>query len=348
MNIDQQSIGLMMSLGNFVSMTSTWLLMPLLNKWSLRRVGISVLLYTALATAGAFFVTEKYSLFIWGALIGGTISTLGSLSNMFVQSSAEPHKQGQLLSILHSLYGLSSLFAPWAAGLILDRPEKWQLLFLSASPVALMFAGFVFRFGGHDPQRKQANKAVAQPMSLNGIHILAASVMIFYVLGETLTSTWMTSYLTTEGKLSILEASRYTSAFFAAMLVTRVICGIWARPRYHRMLIWICLAASFLCFTLGKLTGLFWLIPLTGLIGPFFPLYLTWTSLKFPERDRSLLIWMLSGMQAGLALMNSVVGKLADSYGFKVAFWTPAVMMIITMMLLKFLEIKLSTPHQSS
>jgi hypothetical protein len=43
-------------------------------------------------------------------------------------------------------------------------------------------------------------------------------------------------------------------------------------------------------------------------------------------------------MQAALALMHYVTGRLADVAGFELAFWLPALIMIITIVLLKTLE----------
>ncbi len=337
MNLDHQSSGMIMALGNFVAMATTWLLMPLLNKWSLKRTGVTVLIYTAMTMAATVFVTTKSGLFIWGALIGGCISTMGSLSNLFVQNGVGPRQRGQVMSALHSLYGLSSFFAPWVAGVVLEHPEHWRSLFISLAPPAATLAMIVFKYGP-DSGVSNSIKVSAQPLSLKPIHILTIAVLVAYVVSEVLTSTWMASYLVSEFNLSIKEASWYTSMFFAAMLVTRIACGIWARPRWHRVLIWVSLLTSMMCFITARLTGWLWLLPLAGLFGPFFPLYVTWVSLRFPERDRSMVIWMLAGMQGALAIVNVLIGRIADFYGFGVAFWVPALSMVATVILLKILE----------
>jgi type IV secretory pathway TrbD component len=45
-------------------------------------------------------------------------------------------------------------------------------------------------------------------------------------------------------------------------------------------------------------------------------------------------------MQAALASMNYLTGVLADIAGFSTAFWLPGIVILITMMLLKILEMK--------
>ena len=339
MSLENTAAGLVMSLGNLVAMATTWLLMPLLNRWSLKQVGLAVIIYTVCICSAAAFVDTSARLFLWGALIGGAISTMGSLSNIFVQSGMVPEVRGQMMSALHSLYGLTSFFAPWLAGIILIKPEQWPLLFTSVTPVAAVLGIFIY-FRGPKSGNKASRRAQAQPLSIAPIHVLAISVLVCYVVGETLTSTWLTSYLVREHGFSIKDASFYTSMFFAAMLVTRVLCGIFARPRWHRILIWTSMAAALVCFVAGRLTGWLWLLPLAGVFGPFFPLYVTWVSLRFPERDRSMIIWMLSGMQAAMSIMNYLTGRIADAAGFQVAFWLPAGMMALTMILLKTLEIQ--------
>lgn len=339
LSLDNAAASLIMSLGNLVAMTTTWLLMPLLNRWSLKQVGLGVLMYTVAVCSAAVYVDNSTRMFLWGALLGGSISTLGSLSNLYVQSGILPAIRGQMMSALHSLYGLTSFFAPWVAGIVLTEPRNWPVLFTSVAPAAALLALFIY-FRGPKSGDKKTRKSQAQPLTLSPIHILTISVLISYVVGEVLTSTWMTSFLVHEHGLSIKEASFYTSMFFAAMLVTRMGCGVIARPRWHRFLIWTSLAVALVCFVAGRLTGWIWLLPLAGLFGPFFPLYVTWVSLRFPERDRSMVIWMLSGMQAALSVMNYLTGRLADAAGFSVAFWLPAGMMALTMILLKILEIQ--------
>jgi fucose permease len=337
MNLDHQSSGMIIALGNLVAMASTWLLMPLLNQWSLQRTGVAVLIYTACTMAATALVSNRTTLFIWGALIGGCISTMGSLSNLFVQSGVNPARRGQLMSALHSLYGLSSFFAPWVAGMILEHPQHWRFLFLSLTPVALIFSVYIYRFGP-DMGIQTSDQNRVQPLSLKPIHVLSITVLVSYVVSEVLTSTWLASYLVSEYHLSIKEASWYTSLFFATMLITRVACGVWATPRWHRTLIWLSATASLFCFIVGRLTGWIWFMPLVGLFGPFFPLYVTWVGLRFPERDRSMVIWMLAGMQGALFVVNILMGTMADDYGFSVAFWAPALLMILTLILLKTLE----------
>ncbi len=339
MQLDYGAAAMIVSLGNLVAMVTTWLLMPLLNRWSLRQVGISVLLYTVATCAATIYVDTPFSLFLWGALIGGCISTMGSLSNLFVQSSFDASRRGQMMSALHSLYGLSSFFAPLIAGIVLVQPENWKYLFAAAAPFAAALATLIF-FKGPPTESLASRREKAQPMTLGRIHVLTICVLIAYVLGEVLTSTWMPAFLVQSYGISIKDASLYTSMFFGAMLITRVACGLWARPRYHRLLIWVSLAGSLACFITARLTGWLWLLPLTGIFGPFFPLYVTWVGLRFPERDRSMVIWMLAGMQASLSIMNIAIGALADLSGFATAYWIPAFMITMAMVLLKILELR--------
>jgi len=339
MELDYAAASLIVALGNLVAMISTWLLMPLLNKHSLRQIGGIVLMYTTLVCLSAFFADSKIRIFLWGAMVGGCLSTMGSLSNLYVQAGTEDGRRGQMMSALHSIYGLSSFFAPWLAGLVLADTSRWPYLFAAAAPFAAALAIYI-QFFLKGPIERTSDHDRAQPLSLEPIHILSVITLICYVVAETLTSTWLPSYLVREHNISLREASIYTSAFFAVMFVTRISCGLWATPRWHRALICASMISALICFVCGKWLGLIWLLPAAGLFGPFFPLFVTWTSLRFPQRDRTVLLWTLSGMQAALALMNYVTGRIADTEGFEFAFWLPAIMMVVTLLLLKWLEIK--------
>jgi type IV secretory pathway TrbD component len=45
-------------------------------------------------------------------------------------------------------------------------------------------------------------------------------------------------------------------------------------------------------------------------------------------------------MQAALASMNYLTGTLADIAGFSTAFWLPGIVILVTMILLKTLELR--------
>ncbi len=337
--LDYASAGLIISFGNIVGFIMTWLLMPALNRWSLKSAGLAVLGYAVIICWGSTIVDTPGRVFLWGALVGGCVSTMGSLSNLYVQSGVQPERLGQSLSILHSIYGLSSFIAPVVAGRILVEPARWPLLFSSMAPLAMGLGLFICFFGPKATDKKLVASQV-QPIALEPIHILTVAVMICYVISETLTSTWMPSFLMQVFSLNIQDASWYTSMFFGLMLLSRVASGIWAKPKWHRIIIWGSLIAGFLALTTALLTGWYWLLPFAGLCGPVFPLYSTWVSLRFPERARNMTIWMLSGMQGALSIMHYVMGKMAAVWGFSVAYWLPAVMMVLTFGLLKTLELK--------
>jgi FHS family glucose/mannose:H+ symporter-like MFS transporter len=339
LGLDYASAGLIISLGNIVGFTMTCMLMPALNRWSLKSAGLAVLGYAGVICFGSTFVNTPAQMFLWGALIGGCVSTMGSLSNLYVQSGVKPELLGQSLSILHSIYGLSSFIAPVVAGRILREPSHWPLLFTIMAPVSLFLGIFIY-FYGPKPTEKQPGYSQVQPIRLEPIQILTVIVMITYVAAETLTSTWMPSFLIQVYGLNIQDASWFASMFFGVMLISRIACGIWARPRWHRLLIWGSLGLAFIALTTSLLTGWLWLLPFSGLLGPVFPLYSTWVSLRFPERARNMTIWMLSGMQGALSIMHFVMGKMAAVWGFQVAYWLPPALMLLTVTLLKTLEFK--------
>lgn len=339
LDMDYQNASLVIALGNLVAMVSTWLLMPILNRHSLKQIGSIVLLYTSLVCAASLAVDSKPKILLWGALIGGCLSNLGSLANLYVQAGAEDSRRGQMMAALHSIYGLSSFFAPWLAGLVLSEATRWPYLFALASPFGLLLAGFI-HFKIRNPIENTKNGQQHQPIALEPIHILAVITLITYVVAETLTSTWLSTYLVKEQNFSIRQASAYTSGFFALMFITRIICGLWATPQWHRAIIWASLISSFLCFIMGRFFNIPILLVGMGLLGPVFPLFVTWLGLRFPDRDRTLLLWTLSGMQAALATMNYLTGTLADLVGFSVAFWLPALVTLLTIALLKTLEIR--------
>jgi hypothetical protein len=144
---------------------------------------------------------------------------------------------------------------------------------------------------------------------------------------------WMTTWAVSHGR-TLQEGAEYTSMFFVLMTVTRLVCSFFVTARWMWVVIWSSLIASVVFFTVGRLLDLPWLVAGMGLLGPFFPLYVSYVTVRYPDRDRTMVIWILSLMQGLLAVMNLSVGQLAVRFGIDVAYWLAPVMIVVCMALL--------------
>lgn len=337
LHFDYAVTGHLLVAGNLTAFTLTWILIPLTNLWSLRRVSLFFGGVACFFCLSSLFVNSISALYIWAAMLGGMVSVLGTLSNLFTQRAAPHQYRHRAMSGVHAAYGLASFIAPLIAAAVLRVPEHWQRMYVAAIAALVVLILICYRFAPSDSAQKGTTEK--QAVKLDGEHWLVIGVMVSYVAGEVITSMWMTSWAVANGH-SLQKGAEYTSFFFVLMTVTRLLCSFFVSTRWMWVVIWSSLIVSAMSFTLGRLLDLPWLVAGMGCLGPFFPLYVSYVTVRFPDRDRTMVIWILAAMQALLAIMNLSVGHLAVKYGIDAAYWLAPTMIVLTMVLLKISERK--------
>ena len=317
--------------GQLTALFCTALLLPATNRFSLRTIGLFACLVCLSVCVSVLLVHSVAGLTVWGALVGGGISIMGSLSSIYADRSADEKFKTRAMSACHATYGLASFGAPIFASAILLQPEHWRNIYLYLIPLIILLAIFCNFYA---PTESAKNSGLEkQEIKLDFSQSLSVIVMIFYVGAEVLTAMWLTTWFVSNGE-TLQNGSLATAIFFAIMTVTRMLCSLISSDRWIMPVIWFSLISSLLFFVIGRLTGNFWLIPMMGLLGPFFPLFVTSTSKRFPRKGRVILIWMLTAMQGLLAFMNLFTGFLAQTFGMPIAFWLPAFLLTICIVLL--------------
>ena len=329
--------------GNFGAALTTILLIWALNRWSERRVSITTAVLAAVVGCLALAVTDVAVLMIFAVGIGVSTSLLGTMSNVLVLEGAPPAHKSRFLSALHSMYGLGSASAAGIVGWALGSGWHWSRLFMLAIPVfvvVLIFA--VWRMPG-----RGARISAPQPAGLSRLQMLAVWVFSLYVVGEVTTSFWMTTYLVRIRGMDVSDASYVLTAYFAVLMVARIITSFTVTPAREPLVLIVALSLPVVTLTLGLL-GWTWGFVLTGLFGPFFPVYLARLSRKFPENWRSLLVWTISVMSLLIGVANLTLSRLADWLGLQSAFWLPpALLGAATVSLLIYLHPERQLPAKT-
>lgn len=330
LHFDYSTTGNLLVAGNLTAFAFNLVLMFLTNQWSLRRLSLAVGLLAGVFCLSSYMIDSIPRLYLWGALLGGTVSMMGTVSNLFTQRAAPAHLRHRAMSGVHAAYGFASFFAPLIAADVLIIPEHWHRLYLWAIPpiALLMFASFRFA-----PVESPKHGTTKQAVRLDFEHWLVIAVMVSYVAGEVISSMWMTTWAVSNGH-TLQEGAEYTAMFFVLMTVTRLLCSLFVTTRWMWVVIWSSLVVSALSFTLGRIFDVPWLVAGMGCLGPFFPLYVSYVTVRYPERDRTMVIWILSLMQGLLAVMNLSVGQLAVRFGIDVAYWLAPVMIMVALALL--------------
>lgn len=331
LHFDYSTTGNLLVAGNLIAFAFNLTLMFLTNQWSLRRLSLAVGLLASVFCLSSYFVDSIPRLYLWGAFLGGTVSVMGTVSNLFTQRSAPAHLRHRAMSGVHAAYGFASFFAPLIAAKVVSIPQHWPRLYLFALlPIALlMFVSFKVA----PKESPKSGATTKQAVRLDFEHWLVIAVMVFYVAGEVISSMWMTTWAVANGH-TLQEGAAYTAMFFVLMTVTRLLCSFFVTARWMWVVMWSSLIVSALSFALGRVLNLPWLVAGMGCLGPFFPLYVSYVTVRYPDRDRTMVIWILSLMQGLLAIMNLSVGQLAVRFGIDVAYWLAPVMIVLALALL--------------
>ncbi len=276
------------------------------------------------ACAFGAWVQSQQILWIFAAGLGGAITAMGSLSNVFVIEGTPSRLRARVLSGIHSLYGFGSVAAALIVAWQFDSGFHWSRIFLA---VAAVLAVVLFLLMSRWKQDNlHSNERVQKPLRLSDY--LMCMPIVLYVLGEVGCSTWLVTYVIKEHSFPESEASVLLSGFFGIMALSRLLVFAFSRPGKE----WIWIYTSMILAACAFAGGLFispYLLPLTGVFGPFFPLYLNQIRSRAESNWQSVAFMSFALMQAGMAMMHAVMGRMVDLLGAGSAYFGPLIFLVI-------------------
>ena len=316
LGLDFNQSGWFLATGTVTATAMTLLMIVALNRWSERTVTACICLGGLAVGVLAPFVSSFALLLGLAAILGMTVSTLGTMSNILLVEGAPKDLRGRFLAGMHTMYGVGSMSAASVVGIGLGKGFHWSTLYTIAVPVYLFLLIFVLlklkRQGTPGP-------TTVQSWRLDPAQALVVVCFTLYVAGEVTTSMWMTTFLVQTRGLTISEATPYLTAYFLALTISRLACAFIVPVEKEQLVVRAALAVSIVAF-LCAATGPSWAFGLVGLFGPFFPLFLARASRRFPEKWRSITIWSVVVFNMGIGVANLILGQLADQFGIGRAF----------------------------
>ncbi len=315
--------------GYLSSMTLGRMLIPLVDRYGVKRVCLVLCGLVPLTALFAQVVSGLGTLIVFGALVACSSASIGALSNLFVLNGTDPAYRARFYGLLHAMYGLGSQLAPIVIGVFLARAWQWQGLFVLVCFPVLIVMWIVFRLPGH--VREHHPNAVLPArfrwISIQGLLVVAFGI---YVGAEVLGSMWMTTYLVEVRQFTVEDATPYATGFFLSMTLTRLACFLVREDAQERRIIWGCLLMGLAAFLLGLFVHPVG-FALTGLVGPFFPLVLARMSRYFPKEAPALTLRILLIVQGALAICHFGMGWIATHFGVAVAYQVPAFAYVVAL-----------------
>ena len=314
--------------GNFGSVIATFLLLPLTQHFSEKKLVIVTGVIGVIVLSLGGLVNQFWELMGFGAFLGFVLSSYGALSNLLIIHGTDLNSRSKMMCGLHMIYGLTSIISPLICDTFLFHGMTWWGCLAS---VILLLLGLLFfvmkKIPDEPPQAEKAKSSI----KLNGLQRWVVFIFCLYITGEVLNSMWLVTYLVKTQGMSIGLSSRYLSAFFIVMTLTRALCFVSLEERHEKLLLFGCLILSLVFMGLGH-SGLGWAFSLSGVLGPFFPLFLGRVTRVFHLQSKTLTLWILAMGYVTLGLFHLGVGKIATGLGMERAFWLPAVFIFLSIL----------------
>jgi predicted MFS family arabinose efflux permease len=296
----------------------------LARRWTLKRVlqaGLSADLLSMILLAGSRFVIGSPAV-AYGVLLvatgllgfgfGATIMAL----NTYAQELAPGHVDRSVL-VLNALLGAGTALAPLFVAIFLGAGVWWLMpLMVAGALIVLLLASVPVPLKASVGGSSSASSSRHLP----GRFWLFAAGALLYGVVETLNGNWSGPYLTTERRLSAVNASFALMAFWTMVTVGRVLFATVSSKRAVR---WIYVGLPLyliLAFQLvsraGSETAAIVTFALTGLgCSAILPLCISLSGREFPQFAAVLSGEVIAFYQAGYGVAAFGVGPLRDFAG---------------------------------
>ncbi len=330
LGFDYARASLLVVLGGGSAVAFTLLLIPLLSRYSLRNISLGICALSVATSLFAFLVHGFFTFIIFAILVGAVVAMMGVLCNVLVLEGTDLHHRSRSMCILHMMYGFGSLLAPMTVRIFLERGFSWHWVLVAILPVVLVTAGLLRQ---QLPANKKEKAQISSSGRMTPVQLMIMFTFSIYVAAEVMSSMWMVTYLVETQHFTVSQAAPYLSGFFLTMALSRGFCFFSLRPSLESKILALSLFLALVFFFLGR-SGYLWAFPLVGLLGPYFPLYLSRISRSFPEEAHRLTIWILGSVQMMLVIFHLFVGKVTDRLGIAAAYWLPPILLIAALCLL--------------
>lgn len=242
---------------------------------------------------------------------------IGLIPNVLVPLGSPPHRKQQMLSGLHTMYGVASLLAPLVAAFGEMISGSWRSTFLltSLAPLTLFFYSF---HRSHQNLHSKANLPLQRtPGAANLLwpQLHLALMLSLAVAVEIMISSRLALYMQREQGASMELASYYVSGFFICMMAGRFLFTVvHFKTSVARLLM-----LSILSTGAAVLAGLYLHPAFLAFIGftiaPYYPLAISWISSEFPRDLDAVVSYMMTLDSLMLILMHVGIGRLTDLVG---------------------------------
>lgn len=291
-------------------------------------------------------LAPDFKIFILGTVFFGfALGTTAVSQNLLIAENVSQKNQTKALSGLHSLYGFSSLLAPYLAAhsapFFLKHQPEWTLLtdwrsayFVTSALCVLMFITLSSTKASPDfsytkPEKSNAAKGV----NFKAVALIAG-FFASYVGAEILVSTRLALYMRTYFAMSLEQSSQYVTYFFIFLLAGRLLFTLKSLNLSLKLQMNGCLLLSLFFLVLGMWVHPFFLTMVGFSMAPFYPLAVTYISDITGIYKRKYLTTVMAVQGVFVISMHIGVGYMTDTLGLFSAFGVGIILLVLSLICL--------------
>lgn len=282
-------------------------------------------LITGVGILGVYFATNFYIMVAIGAVLG----IAGGGVDVSVNDFVADHYSSGVMNVVHAMWGLGAFLGPLIVTGSMNDSGSWRTGFLVLAIVQLVCAGLLFsslplwkkklppvvkKDVDHVPTATNKKKAT--------LAILLMAVLYFVYTGvEQVVGAWLNTLLIEKRMFSATVGGACVSCYFGAIMVGRIVFGLFSSKIGNRLTINIGLAIAALgaglFFITNSVPATYVAVILIGVgFAPFYPCNMHETKHRFaPEMSKKVIGIQVCSACLGMLAINPVAGLLLQYVG---------------------------------
>lgn len=291
--------------------------------------------------AGFFLISIAQSLWelmLYCGVFGVGFGAVSVFQNVLVHIGATERYRRRLFSGLHSMYAFSSLTAPLVISWMFHWQWNWRdgFRWVAVVPIAVAFMGLMVPEKDKDVVEGTDQDPLGTPPAFSH-KLLMSFTMALYVWAEVAASTRLVLFVRRDWLYSAESASLLLAAFFALLLVGRLVFTVFELNRYSNFMV---LSTSFLLSAILFALGLFFhpiCLVLSGLtMAPFFSVAMDYHVEVFKTHASSSISLTVAMFLLTAVAMHYGMGWITEEFGVRQALLVGPISLVVGFILLQW------------
>ena len=318
-----------------------------------KKVTVLSILFTGMALLLMSQVNHFYQLLFLAMPLGIGAGAIDVSLNHYMAK----HYKASHMNYLHSFYGVGVTLGPAIIAYTLTD-QSWRLGFMIIGGILLVIAMMILSsfklWNNEDPTDRQNDHAPIALKSMLKSKGMRLSIVIFllYVHIETLAGIWIASYFYIEKSVSYSGAALFTTTFYLALTLGRLLSGLLSHKRSAKFLVLFgsaLIIIGALLLILNRFENLLIYYGIVFIIGlgcaPVYPnmMFLNNTYFTPAQLSKVISLQMAVGY-IGFGLLTPFAGLIFDRFSIVIyPYWIGAISVLTFLFILRYLKQPLPT-----